>query len=278
MPGSYVSLRWLGVAIAILAFHALVDVRLVPSSVAVVAPWLAVFFFILAVYVSARIVKRNPLLAGSKAYWTLTWFVVSYLLATHVAGIIASALSPGTLRTVTGMHLARSVGVTFTVVYVGGLKPDKAWCVAVRYEHECDACARCPFRLARCRLLVLVGIAPLIVLQPVLVAIPGSWESLHLDEFVAAYSLEAPICAAMAVLALVGSLHAGAALRSSHEMMAQLEDRAGETEALLEAAMPPFVARALLADTPPEALSRFFESATIAFVCLEDYAGKVRGD
>lgn len=41
--------------------------------------------------------------------------------------------------------------------------------------------------------------------------------------------------------------------------------------------MPPLVARALLAGTPPEALARSFESATIAFVALEDYAMKVHG-
>ena len=48
------------------------------------------------------------------------------------------------------------------------------------------------------------------------------------------------------------------------------------TQGLLEAAMPPAIARALLDNVPPEAFARSFNSATIAFVALEDYASMVR--
>jgi hypothetical protein len=122
---------------------------------------------------------------------------------------------------------------------------------------------------------VLVGIAPVIFLQPVLLAFHDSWEWTSRASFEALYSIEAPICAAMAALALIGAYNAGSALRTSQEMLAQLEDKAGESQGLLEAAMPPFVARALLSDIPPEELTRSFDSASIAFVALEDYATKV---
>jgi len=39
--------------------------------------------------------------------------------------------------------------------------------------------------------------------------------------------------------------------------------------------MPPLIARSLLAGTPPDALARSFDSATIAFILLEEYGDKV---
>jgi len=44
---------------------------------------------------------------------------------------------------------------------------------------------------------------------------------------------------------------------------------------LLETAVPPCIARSLLAGTHPDALARSFHSATIAFILLEDYSEKV---
>ena len=199
----------------------------------------------------------------------------SDLCAAHVEAVVLGAMSFCTLRTASGMHLLRSVGVSFAAVYGGGLKPDKAW-YDTREVAQRDHLHSHPLPPSDPRLLVVVGIAPLIFLQPVLLAFPGTWEALHRDAFLAQFSLEVPISTAMAALALVGAYHTGAALHTSRDLMQQLEERAGETEGLLETAMPPFVARALLSDTPPEMLTRSFDDATIAFVALEDYAAKVR--
>ena len=127
------------------------------------------------------------------------------------------------------------------------------------------------------RVIVLVGLVPLVALQPVALAFPSSWVSLHVGAFINYYTIEVPALSTIALLVILGAHSGSAALRATRAVRVRLEDHALQTQALLEAAMPPAVARSLLEDVPPEALARTFPGATIAFVLLEDYAAKARG-
>jgi hypothetical protein len=128
------------------------------------------------------------------------------------------------------------------------------------------------------RVVIAAGVGPLLLLQPVALAIPSSWEFQNRIIFLTLFSIEAPVYVGVAVLALLCSYGAGAALRSSRALLSQLRMQAARMQGLLEAAMPPVIARALLDDIPAADLTRSFEFATIAFVSLEDYEAKTSGD
>ena len=127
-----------------------------------------------------------------------------------------------------------------------------------------------------CRVVVIVGLAPLAVLQPIALSISETWSASHADEFKSWFTVEAPVCLCFAAVILLGSHRAGRALAESRLVRFQLEEHALQTQGLLEAAMPRVVARQLLDGTPPEALARSFPAAAIAFVSLADYAEKAQ--
>lgn len=112
--------------------------------------------------------------------------------------------------------------------------------------------------------------------------------------------MEAPTYLGFAVLVLYFSYTGRSAIRSarllSMELAAQVSqsvfhssmrvpnapfssplycEQAAQTQALLEAAMPPAIARALLDDKPAGELTCSYPSATIAFFELDDFADKV---
>jgi hypothetical protein len=129
-----------------------------------------------------------------------------------------------------------------------------------------------------CRIVVGFGLGPLAALQPIALAVPSSWAANNFDEFAGSFTIESPLCICLAVVTLLGSYSAAAALRLTREVREELEEHALQTIGLLEAAMPPVVARELLEDKPPEALAHCFPNVSIAFVSLEDYAARASGD
>lgn len=145
------------------------------------------------------------------------------------------------------------------------------------------------------------------VLQPVALAVPQSWEARNSLTFWGLYAVETPVCLGIAFLVLFFSYTGQAAIRSARVLSAELavqvraacaarvtlsraalgfyhlqnltsaRPQAAQTQALLEAAMPPAVARALLDDKPAADLTCSYPSATIAFVELDDFSDKVGG-
>ena len=127
------------------------------------------------------------------------------------------------------------------------------------------------------RVIVGVGILPKVVLQPIALAVPASWVARETGAFANYFTIEAPVFLAISVLVLLGSYAAMKEMRTTHAARLSLEDHALQTQAFLEAAMPPAVARSLLEGVQPEELARTFPSASIAFVLLEEYATMARG-
>lgn len=68
----------------------------------------------------------------------------------------------------------------------------------------------------------------------------------------------------------VATARARAARAARHETLI----RASRSQALLETAMPPTIARALLVGTPAFDLTRSFAGASIAFIALDDTRGE----
>lgn len=99
-------------------------------------------------------------------------------------------------------------------------------------------------------------------MRPLLLLDPSSWASQHRHTALGLISVEVPICLAVALLAALGSRRAAAELRETRALLVELEFQAAQTQGLLEAAMPPAIARALLEDTPPEELAAEFASAS----------------
>jgi hypothetical protein len=121
-----------------------------------------------------------------------------------------------------------------------------------------------------CRCIVAAGIVPLL-LQPAAWAVRGSWESRNAGVFIALYTIEAPIFIAVCLLTMMYSYGAGAALASSRALMIELEKQAARLQGLLEAAMPPVIARALLDDIPAASLMRRYVSwlFLIQIMCID---------
>lgn len=146
---------WLANVCIVLVLHILVDLYLAPFgfSAQIAAPWVAVLISAIAVVAYAFFTMRGgSLRSGSLAYWAVTWGLVGYLVATHVEGFVSGVISNGTLKTVTGMHLLRAVGVPFIAVYAGGLKPNKARCallmppcrgLLLKPTHPCPLATAC---------------------------------------------------------------------------------------------------------------------------------------
>lgn len=78
-------------------------------------------------------------------------------------------------------------------------------------------------------------------------------------------------CALCALVTLLGSYRGTAAGKKSHAIRQGILAEAAQSQALLETAMPPAIAHALLRGAPPESLTRSFECASVAFVALEDF-------
>lgn len=182
---------------------------------------------------------RNP-------FWAITVVTVVELLAMDVLGVIG-AIYAG-LRVVTGLQYLTMVGGIMTIVALAGLRPVKAWT------------------------LVLVGMLPLLF-QPLALLFPSSWEAMHLYNFVTHFAFEIFGCSLFAAVTLVGSYRFAKAGQFARKTQNDIISEAAQSQALLETAMPPTIARALLQGAAPETLTQSFASASIAFVALEDFKG-----
>jgi hypothetical protein len=108
--------------------------------------------------------------------------------------------------------------------------------------------------------------------------VPTTWEAAHIDTFLLHFSFEAIACAFFCAAIFTSSYRATAAGAVARSARHGIISEAAQSQALLETAMPPAVARALLEGAPPESLTRSFESASIAFVALEDFKTLGTGD
>lgn len=72
-------------------------------------------------------------------------------------------------------------------------------------------------------------------------------------------------------ISLVWSYRSFAVSRASHAIRDTLLQKAARAQSLLEAAMPPPIARELLAGTPAFELSQSYNSVSIVFISLVDF-------
>ena len=92
-----------------------------------------------------------------------------------------------------------------------------------------------------------------------------------MQEFMSRLLFEIFGCALFGGVTIVGSYRATAAAKASLKSRSDILAEAAQSQALLETAMPPAIARALLKGAAPESLTQSFESMTIAFVALDEF-------
>lgn len=97
----------------------------------------------------------------------------------------------------------------------------------------------------------------------------------RLDEKWLDLALEGSALVFMCVLACSTAVESEKSLRSSTSERAELRGEAARAVRLLQTALPRDIARALLAGEPAWKMCRRFESATVAFINLTDYAEMV---
>lgn len=103
---------------------------------------------------------------------------------------------------------------------------------------------------------------------------PTTWESRHAASFWRRFGMEVVGCVLSLGLSLAGSYWALGSSRAARAVRGTLLAKAARAQSLLETAMPPTVAQALLGGTPAYELSRAFGSATVAFIALDDFCDK----
>jgi class 3 adenylate cyclase len=89
--------------------------------------------------------------------------------------------------------------------------------------------------------------------------------------FWARYACEMIIICCILFCNFLNGLASSAEARQENSVRHRLFAQATKAQALLETAVPPPVARALLSGKPAHELTRSFPSATIAFICLTDF-------
>jgi fucose 4-O-acetylase-like acetyltransferase len=120
----------LSIACCIIVLTILVDYRLSRTVEGVLAVPLC---FVALVYIAsgiwivvARACSRNSERRQGLSYWFTTAMIVLYLIANHVRGILTPVFNEN-VRVVSGEHLLRTLGLSYTAVVYFGLKPPKAW-------------------------------------------------------------------------------------------------------------------------------------------------------
>ena len=88
------------------------------------------------------------------------------------------------------------------------------------------------------------------------------------------FAIEILGCSLSFGLSLIESYRSLTASRTSRVIHETLLLQASRAQCLLETAMPPHVARQLLAGTPAHELSRSYDGVTIAFISLDDFREK----
>jgi hypothetical protein len=227
------------------AIQAAVDVRLVhnPAANSIICSVLVVEFLVVC---AGFLAVRLNLACASKKYWLYTAITAVYILGCHLVGVVGAAFNPS-LRAVTGQHYMRIVCVTMVVVMLTGLRPPKTWAL-----------------VATCFIPTL--------LQPSALYVAGSWEQVYLQDFYILFVLEMLFCIVVLCLTVASSYRAAASSLEAKAVRKDLVAKAFRSQNLLETSMPPLVAHELLLGTPAIDLTRNYESVSIAFISLSDYA------
>ena len=76
-----------------------------------------------------------------------------------------------------------------------------------------------------CSVILVSGMIPLVFLQPLLLVVPGSWESLHVSEFGVAFTVESVLCFSMNIMARLAASRVAKSKQASDQAMAQLVEQ-----------------------------------------------------
>ena len=144
--------------------------------------------------------------------------------------------------------LLRIATLHFAAINVASLLPHKAW------------------------LLSCVAILPIILTHPLVYVLrPDSWDFAQGSDGWLLYAFAVCIMAAIVSTSLASSYTSEASFLASQLSQASLAVQAARSQALLETAIPPTIARALLGGVLPEELTASFESVSIAFIALTGF-------
>ena len=144
--------------------------------------------------------------------------------------------------------LLRIATLHFAAINVASLLPHKAW------------------------LLSCVAILPIILTHPLVYVLrPDSWDFAQGSDGWLLYAFAVCIMAAIVSTSLASSYTSEASFLASQLSQASLAVQAARSQALLETAIPPTIARALLGGVLPEELTASFDSVSIAFIALTGF-------
>lgn len=181
------------VTLAAGVIQAAIDIRLfgfvaAEQVAAITAVFVAIFLTINVVsFVNpARLKCAAPIL--TRPYWLIAYVCTVYLIWCDAVGIVGAAHAG--LRVVTGPQYLRMTSAIVIVVTRHSLRPKKALLINA------------------------VGLGPLL-LQPLALLFPASWEARHLLDFGVLFGIEMVGCAIVALLTLSSSFRAQAASRVS---------------------------------------------------------------
>lgn len=152
------------------AIHAFIDVHLFGSDAAgaVAVVYAATLLFAATCLGGSALSARAPEAALSNwtrrnSYWIVTASVGVYLVACDVVGILGAYYAG--LRIVTGQQYLRMTGCVILAVSWLGLRPPKAWALAL-------------------------GCYVPLLAQPLALLVPGSWEARHATDFAVHFAVE----------------------------------------------------------------------------------------
>jgi hypothetical protein len=89
------------------------------------------------------------------------------------------------------------------------------------------------------------------------------------------YATDSAFILYVVAMSLQYGRHAAVEARRERATRRKLLAQVAKAQGLLETAMPPVVARAIMSGLPAHSLTRSFPSASIAFICLSDYESHV---
>jgi hypothetical protein len=129
---------------------------------------------------------------------------------------------------------------------------------------------------AFCRVIALVAAVPLIVVPPLsAVYWRQSWEARYEDTYYIFYAVEIVFILFVVSANLVKGFQGTKAAKAERDTRRQLMAQAFKAQRLLEIAVPPPIARALVSGIPAHTLTRSYSSVSIAFIFLTDFDRQV---
>jgi len=211
---------------------------------------LFVFYLPLPRRHKVRILRKSyyPLMTGLLAAVIAVMHLISGLrvaLANDAAGTAVRFLSPG--------HVLAVIAIYSMTINWLGLRP------------------------TRIIVLTLVAFGPLVLYTPIAAGIgaAGTWDGVLAPlapvPFWGDYTILVGVLAFFFVINMVKGHQAANEAKQERTTRRELVAQASKAQALLETAVPPPIARALMSGVPAHELTRSFESASIAFIVLTDF-------